>query len=143
MYMDICAVCFTRAGVELAEGLGIDKIYAFHKYAGKHISFTGISEIMPVCWRHYKYILFIGACGIAVRAIAPFVVDKKIDPAVVVCDDRGKNVISLVAGHIGGANRLARKIAEKTGGRAVITTARKQSLYNRYGNGEKNIRCPA
>lgn len=121
--MDICAVCFTRAGVELAEGLGIEKIYAFHKYAGKHISFTGISEIMPVCWRHYRNILFIGACGIAVRAIAPFVVDKQIDPAVVVCDDRGQNVISLVAGHIGGANRLARKIAEKTGGRAVITTA--------------------
>ncbi len=121
--MDICAVCFTKAGVELAEKLGIEKIYAFHKYAGKHISFTSLSEIMPVCWRHYANILFIGACGIAVRAIAPFVVDKQIDPAVVVCDDRGKNVISLVAGHIGGANRLAKKIAEKTEGRAVITTA--------------------
>ncbi len=121
--MKICAVCFTRAGIELAERIGIEKIYAFHKYAGKHISFTGISEIMPVCWRLYDGIVFIGACGIAVRAIAPFVVDKQIDPAVVVCDDNGKNVISLVAGHIGGANRLAEKIAERTGGNAVITTA--------------------
>ncbi len=121
--MKICAVCFTKAGIELAEKIGIEKIYAFHRYAGKHISFTGISEIMPVCWRLYEGIVFIGACGIAVRAIAPFVVNKEIDPAVVVCDDNGKNVISLVAGHIGGANRLAEKIAERTGGRAVITTA--------------------
>ncbi len=68
-------------------------------------------------------LVFVSACGIAVRAIAPFLTDKTRDPAVVCLDEKGENIISLLSGHTGGANELARHIAKITGGRAIITTA--------------------
>lgn len=68
-------------------------------------------------------IIFVGACGIAVRSIAPFLKSKKTDPAVVVVDEMGTYVISLLSGHLGGANELTEKIAKITQGEAVITTA--------------------
>lgn len=68
-------------------------------------------------------LVFISACGIAVRAIAPLVGDKGSDPAVVVLDEQGRNVIPLLSGHLGGANRLAKHIASLTGGQVVLTTA--------------------
>lgn len=68
-------------------------------------------------------IIFVCSAGIAVRAIAPFVKSKKNDPAVICMDERGINVISLLSGHIGGANKLTLKIAEIVGGNPIITTA--------------------
>lgn len=68
-------------------------------------------------------LVFIGAAGIAVRAIAPFIKDKKTDPAIVVADELGTWAISLLSGHMGGANQLANMVAEILGGQAVITTA--------------------
>lgn len=68
-------------------------------------------------------IIFIGAVGIAVRAIAPFVRSKKTDPAVLCIDERGFNVISLLSGHIGGANQLTIRVASVIGGNPIITTA--------------------
>ena len=67
--------------------------------------------------------IFVSSCGIAVRQIAPFVKDKKTDPAVIVVDELGKFTISLLSGHIGGANELAAKIAEGLHSVPVVTTA--------------------
>ncbi|MDH4027256.1 MAG: cobalt-precorrin 5A hydrolase [Nitrospirota bacterium] len=74
-------------------------------------------------WASSGNIVCIMATGIVVRTIAPLLKDKRTDPAVVVLDEKGQYVISLVSGHIGGANRLAEKIAAHLGARAVITTA--------------------
>ena len=68
-------------------------------------------------------LLFIGACGIAVRAIAPSVTDKLQDAPVLVMDEKGKYVIPILAGHMGGANELAQYLAKLTGAEPVITTA--------------------
>ena len=67
-------------------------------------------------------IVVIGACGIAVRMIAPFVSDKLSDSPVVVADEAGTFVIPLLSGHMGGANELAEQIARQIGGIPVITT---------------------
>ena len=73
-------------------------------------------------WNDFDAFVFIGAMGICVRTIAPFIKDKHQDPAVVCVDSTGLNVISVLSGHVGGANDLTREIAATIGGREVITT---------------------
>ncbi|MGM9659092.1 MAG: cobalt-precorrin 5A hydrolase [Faecousia sp.] len=85
------------------------------------------SPVTPECYGESfvssEILVFVGSCGIAVRKIAPFVRDKRTDPAVVCVDEKGTFVIPLLSGHIGGANALARRIAETLNATAVITTA--------------------
>ena len=83
----------------------------------------GLAALTEKLFHEVEALIFIGGCGIAVRAIAPHIVSKTSDPAVIVLDEQGKHVISLLSGHIGGANDLARRIAGFTGGEAVVTTA--------------------
>ena len=73
-------------------------------------------------WNSYDAFVFIGAMGICVRTIAPYIKDKHVDPAVVCTDSLGQDVISVLSGHVGGANELARQVAAIIGGHEVITT---------------------
>ena len=73
-------------------------------------------------WYQYDAFVFIGAMGICVRTIAPYVNDKHTDPAVVCVDSLGMHVISVLSGHIGGANELTNRLAEALGANPVITT---------------------
>lgn len=80
-------------------------------------------ELDETWFREASALIFIGACGIAVRKIAPFLRDKRTDPAVVVVDEQAKYCISLLSGHVGGANELCAALAQKLQAEAVITTA--------------------
>lgn len=88
-------------------------------------------EVLPKPSRHLygelfqwaDAMIFVGAAGIAVREIAPFVWDKRTDPAVISVDELGRFVVPLLSGHIGGANELALKLADFLGAEPVITTA--------------------
>ena len=74
------------------------------------------------CWKTFDAFIFIGAMGICVRTIAPFVEDKHNDPAVICVDSMGNHVISVLSGHVGGANDLTRQVAAILGADPVITT---------------------
>lgn len=73
-------------------------------------------------WNKYDAFIFIGAMGICVRTIAPFIEDKHTDPAVICVDGMGNHVISVLSGHVGGANDLTRRVAAILGADPVITT---------------------
>ena len=73
-------------------------------------------------WKKQDAFIFIGAMGICVRTIAPYIEDKHTDPAVVCIDSLGQNVISVLSGHVGGANDLTRRVADILGANPVITT---------------------
>jgi len=82
-------------------------------------SFTATTkELFP----EVDALIFFGALGICVRAIAPCLKNKMVDPAVVCIDSTGMHIIPVVSGHVGGANNLARELALLLGGEAVITT---------------------
>lgn len=80
------------------------------------------SRFMSDHFTDFESILFIGAMGICVRSIAGCIKNKYKDPAVVCIDSTGRFVISVLSGHVGGANELTRHIAAITGGEAIITT---------------------
>lgn len=85
--------------------------------------FANVGELTARIFGEFDALIFVCACGIAVRAIAPHIRSKVIDPAVIVIDDCGKFAIPLLSGHYGGANALSRHIAERIGVTPVITTA--------------------
>lgn len=130
--MKIDVYAFSRNGVLLCDkikhGLTLDEIDVFvpEKYSMIKEELNSIGNLHKSVRQSFETrdaVLFVCAAGIAVRAIAPFVKSKIKDPAVICTDEKGKNVISLLSGHMGGANRLSKKIAAITGGQAIITTA--------------------
>jgi cobalt-precorrin 5A hydrolase len=85
--------------------------------------FERLKDIVTGNFSSYDGHIFIAATGIVVRTIAPLLKSKEKDPAVVVLDQDGRYVISLLSGHLGGANEMAEMVARSIGGQAVITTA--------------------
>lgn len=131
--MRVAVVAITRNGAllgrRLQDGLAGAKLYVSSRYAGQ--GGKGCSSFEPAetkaliasLWKEYDGFVFIMASGIVVRMIAPLLESKESDPAVVVMDEAGKFAISLLSGHLGGANQLAERCAFACGARAVITTA--------------------
>lgn len=121
-------IAFTKYGVNTA--LKISKnlsgvVWTTEKFQTKETKVIELKnkKLLASLFSDSDTLIFVCACGIAVRTIAPLIQDKTKDPAVLVTDDMGKHVISLLSGHIGGANDMANRVAQITGGTAVITTA--------------------
>lgn len=128
--MKVTLFCFTIKGAKLCEKiqtfLNVDDVTAcYSKYEGFNLLPMNdkLFDLTKAAFENSKTIVFVGAAGIAVRAIAPFINSKATDPGVIVIDENGQNVIPILSGHLGGANRMAEKIAALIHGRAVITTA--------------------
>lgn len=118
MILRICS--FSKTGKELGQSLieKWDDVIAIVREDGE-----SLSEFVEKGFSMRQAILFIGACGIAVRSIAPYVKDKLTDSPVVVMDEKGEYVIPILSGHVGGANELARVIGSYMQATPVITTA--------------------
>ena len=114
--MKIAIIQIAEEGKHIARLL-LSQVFA-QKNEGEIISRTNVGKR----WKDFDAFVFIGAMGICVRTIAPYIKDKHEDPAVVCVDSMGLNAISVLSGHIGGANTLARDIAAMIGAREVITT---------------------
>lgn len=118
--MNISIITFTENGTKLAEKS--DRLLRARKRKKQKIGLS-LYDWTRQQFAEKNAIVVIGACGIAVRMIAPFVSDKLSDSPVVVADEAGTFVIPLLSGHMGGANELAEQIARQIGGIPVITTA--------------------
>lgn len=122
--MKISLASFTDQGEVLAE-----RIRGQLKSDGDEAECTRCGrDLRAADWTAVRFrkddaLIFVGAAGIAVRSIAPYILNKASDPAVVVVDEAGRFAIPILSGHLGGANALASRIASLTGGQAVITTA--------------------
>ncbi len=130
--MNIAIIAITgngvRLGCRLRDALLDSALYVPPKWdiacAGPFIPFPGcLKELVVGLWRKADGLVFIMATGIVVRLIAPLLEGKDRDPAVVVMDESGKFAVSLLSGHLGGANDLAGRCAAITGAMPVITTA--------------------
>ena len=129
--MKIAVIAITRNGVRLGakvkNGLTAATLFVPRRYAGAAEGATPydgeLKELIARLWPEVEGLVCIMATGIVVRLVAPHLRAKDRDPAVVVMDDAGNFAISLLSGHLGGANELACRCAFITGAREVITTA--------------------
>lgn len=116
-------ICFTDAGEKL-----MGKLLNVVPWSGdagqeKADDTASLKDWVEENFRTGNILVFIGACGIAVRAIAPYISDKTVDPAVIVIDEKGQYVIPVLSGHIGGGVSAAKTLAAFIGATPVITTA--------------------
>lgn len=115
-------IASTDKGVKL--GLQIQKEFAKSVLVSTRLNnIESIAGFLESNFTKFDTLIFIGALGICVRSIAPYLKDKKEDPAVINMDDNGNFVQPVVSGHVGGANELALKIAHAIGAQPVITTS--------------------
>lgn len=130
--MKLAIIAITRNGARLGARLHAARpearLFVLKRFAGEAgaaaTPFTGeLRELVARLWGECNGFAFIMATGIVVRMVAPHLTGKGRDPAVVVLDEAGRFAVSLLAGHLGGANRLAVELAAAVGGTPVITTA--------------------
>jgi cobalt-precorrin 5A hydrolase len=128
--MKIAVIAITRngarVGARLRESIPGAELHVLRKYSGDGeglIPFDELKGLVAALWKEASGLVFIMATGIVVRMIALHLQGKAKDPAVVVMDEAGKFAISLLSGHLGGANELAGRCAFAVGAREVITTA--------------------
>ena len=119
--MRYAVITFTQQGDKIAEILASS--FNIDIYSKKRQSDFNFKEVSKKVMENYSGIIFISSTGIAVRAIAPYIKSKDVDPAVIVIDNSCNYVISLLSGHLGGANELALEISKMLKAQAVITTA--------------------
>lgn len=119
---------FTKEGIKTARR--IQAVFSAdihvpmrHGCDGLHVRTAAIGTWTANYFRQGNVLIYIGALGIAVRAIAPFIRDKATDPAVLCIDEGGRFVIPVLSGHLGGANAYAAAIAHVLGAQAIVTTA--------------------
>lgn len=112
---DTIIIFVTDAGRRVAEELRLE-------FGNDHCTLARRSAVSAPMLAGVSNIIFIGAMGICVRTVMPLVDDKHTDPAVVCVDSAGHYAIPVLSGHVGGANALARRIARRLGGEAIITT---------------------
>ena len=117
----IAYLSFTDRGAALAERLRAT--LGGTAVCTRRIEDFSLSRWTAEAFSAFDALVFVGAVGIAVRAVAPFLKSKAKDPAVVAVDECGRFAVPVVSGHLGGANDLAREISEICGAVAVITTA--------------------
>ena len=129
MAVNVRVYSFSEGGSTVA-----DKICSINlkSFRGEKITFTKTKDnaLSDDIFRKYDAHIFVGAVGIAVRKIAPFINSKMSDPAVIVVDEKESSVISVLSGHIGGANSLAEIIADFLKAKSIITTATDVNGYN-------------
>lgn len=119
--MKYAVITFTHKGDQIAEILALT--FNIDLYSKKRQSDFNFKEVSKKVMENYKIIIFIGSTGIAVRGIAPYIKSKDIDPAVLVIDNSCNYIISLLSGHLGGANEITLKISNLLGAKPIITTA--------------------
>jgi precorrin-4 C11-methyltransferase len=119
----------TATGLQLHEQLSDSVVYAPARFvddsaADSIIPYsTSVRQTLQSAFQEHRSLVCIMATGIVMRDLAPVLRSKHTDPAVVVMDEQGQNIISLLSGHKGGANALTRQVAQLLGGHAVLTTA--------------------
>lgn len=123
--LSIAILLVSESSIELAQTIQKEltdaEIYCKSPIDGcKHIS--SVSEGVKELFHAVDSLVFIGAMGICVRSIAPHIADKHTDPAVINIDSTGRFVVSVLSGHVGGANELSSRLARIIGGEEVITT---------------------
>jgi cobalt-precorrin 5A hydrolase len=108
----------------LAAGLPSSKLHLHEsvKDRGNANCFTRIVDLVEELFPETEGIIFVGPCGVILRALAPHILNKLSDPPVVVVDVHGRYAISILSGHEGGANSLALAVANILGAEPVITT---------------------
>lgn len=130
--MKLAIIAITRNGARLGTRLQAARpgaqLFVLERFAAEAgaaaTPFRGdLGELVAGLWRESQGFAFIMAAGIVVRMVAPHLEGKERDPAVVVLDEAGRFAIPLLAGHLGGANRLAVELAAAVGGTPVVTTA--------------------